>query len=208
MDTFHIGARVKVIGYESYPNEKDLIGLIGTVRSRYGNSTIRVALDNRWNKRSALGIYYFVPEDLEIVDERNNIMEEKYMNNITNYLNIAKIQFVDERRGNVYEYANFEPDLKANDICVVMSAHHGLGVAKVVEIVDRNDLETQREVVAKVYTDKYDRRVENRAKASELKVKMQERAKKLQDIALYQMLAKDDPEMLSLLQEYQSLPNQ
>ena len=88
-----------------------------------------------------------------------------------------------------------------------MSEKHGMGLATVIEIVDRNDIETQREVVAKVYTGGYDSRVALRAKVAELKAKMQERAKKLQDVALYQMLAKEDTEMAALLQEYQSLPN-
>jgi tRNA A37 N6-isopentenylltransferase MiaA len=45
-----------------------------------------------------------------------------------------------------------------------------------------------------------------RAKAVELKAKMEARAKQLQDIALYQMLAKDDPDMAELLKEYQDIP--
>ena len=83
-----------------------------------------------------------------------------------------------------------------------------MGVATVVEIIDKADVnvDIDREVVAKVDMRPYDYRVATRAKAAELKTKMQERAKKLQDIALYQMLAKDDADMLALLQEYQALP--
>ena len=128
-------------------------------------------------------------------------------NYITNYLNIAKIKFIDNCYNNskTYEYANFDPDLNVGDVCVVKSAHHGFGIAKVEEIVERNDIITQREIVAKVDTDAYKERVANRAKAAELKSKMQERLKQLQDIALYKMMAENDPTMSEMLKEYQDI---
>lgn len=205
LSKFEKGTRVKVVTDIKYKTEC-LLGLSGTVHGVYGRS-VGVKLDDKLNSRSTIGVFYLEKSDLEIIDDyENNIMEENHMNSITNYLNIAKIRFVDGNNSRVYEYANFEPDLKVGDICVVMSANHGLGVAEVVEIVYRNDLKTQREVVAKVCTDSYDRRVKDRAKAAELRAKMQERAKKLQDIALYQMLAKDDPEMAQFLEDYRNIP--
>jgi hypothetical protein len=134
-------------------------------------------------------------------------MEENNMHTVTNYLNIAKVKFVDGNNERTYDYANYDVFLKAGDLCVVKTANHGLGLARVVEIIDRNDIETQREIVSIVNTEDYDLRVATRAKAAELKTKMQERAKQLQDIDLYQMLAKDDPAMMELLIEYQTLPN-
>lgn len=203
------GDRVKVIVQREYENF-NLVGKIGTVISAFSSGTGKIAikLDDEYNPYSAKGYFYFPDINLAIVDTySNNIKEKNQMNNITNYLNIANVKFVDQLNDRIYEYANFEPDLKAGDICVVMSEKHGMGLATVIEIVDRNDIETQREVVAKVYTGEYDSRVALRAKVAELKAKMQERAKKLQDVALYQMLAKEDTEMAALLQEYQSLPN-
>lgn len=69
----------------------------------------------------------------------------------------------------------------------------------------KNDVALEREIVSIVDTAEYDARVAQRKLAADLKAKMQERAKKLQDVALYQMLAKDDPEMAALLSEYQNL---
>ena len=51
----------------------------------------------------------------------------------------------------------------------------------------------------------YDSRVQRRKQAAELKAKMQARAKQLQDLVLYQTLAKEDPEMAQLLQEFAAL---
>ena len=201
---FQNGVRVRVIRQRKYKTES-LISKIGTIQSVYGTQ-ITVKLDNEYNIRSGRGCYYFTPSELEILDDEfDNIMEENNMQNVTNYLNIAKVKFVDGNNDRTYDYANFEPSLIVGDLCVVKTAHHGLGLAKVVEIVERNDVETPREIVARVDTFDYDLRVQTRAKAAELKAKMQERAKQLQDIALYQMLAKDDPSMMELLNEYQAL---
>lgn len=207
--TFGDGTRVKVIHQLKYPGEK-LVGLEGTVRRDTG-SQVAVVLDTIKNHRSSFGCYYFRPVELLALDEFvNENMEEKNMENkstITNYLNIVKVKFVNMGdRSGVYQYANFESDLKADDLCVVRTEDDKVLVAKVVEIVDSRDVEMYREVVAKVYTDDYDTRVACRAKAVELKARMEARAKQLQDVALYKMLAENDPDMAELLNEYQALP--
>lgn len=196
--------RVRVIKQHKY-KATNLIGKVGTVKSEYGPE-VAVALDDLRNAYSGNGRYYFKPSELEIIGDCVNDMEEKVdMTNITNYLNAVKIKYVDNTSPSSYIYANFDPDVKVGDLCVISSAHHGIGLARIVEVIDDNGFETCREVVAKVCTDAYDCRVANRNKAAELKAKMQERAKQLQDIALYHMLSEKDPVMMELLTEYQGI---
>lgn len=197
--------RVRVLAHSRYKKD-NLLNLCGTMRTDQSQlyGTILVRLDGLENDRSHTGCFYFKPDELEILND--NIMEEKSMNNITNYLNIAKIQYLDNDMPSRYDYANFDQELKTGDLCVVNSAHHGLGLALVVEIQDRNNVELQREIVTKVDINAFNERVNIRKQATELKAKMQERAKQLQDIALYQMLAKEDSEMMELLGRFQSLP--
>lgn len=207
---FKRGSRIKVRRCNSY-SRNDYTGEFGTVvRNAYGAyGKIIVELDGKTNPYGATGCFYFKPYELEVVNECNNdILEENNMQTITNYHNIAKIQYLDNATVSHHHYANFDTSLKEGDLCVVKSAHHGLGLAKVVAIidVDPRDNRVTREIVAKVDTDMYDFRVKARKDAAELKAKMQERAKQLQDIALYQMLAKDDPEMQNMLEQYQNLP--
>lgn len=204
--TFGVGARVKVVRQRKYPGEK-LLGLVGTVRTDSG-SNVSVIFDTLINTRSSYGCYYFKAVELVEVDENDNeIMEEKNMEKITGYLNIARVKFVNNGdKGGVYQYANFEGDLKPGDLCVVCGEDGRFAVTRVEEIVDSNSAEMYREVVAKVDSDGYNARLKFRARAAELKTKMEARAKQLQDIALYQMLAKDDPDMAALLTEYQSIP--
>lgn len=157
-------------------------------------------------------IYSIALEELERFYQENTetaTAEEKgenEMNKLTNYLNVAVVQFLNDNVAlRTIECANYEA-LEVGDLCVVRTAKRGMDLAEVVELKDRLKEELCCEVVARVDTYYYDERVKQREKATELKTKMRERAKKLQDIALYQMLAKDDPEMAQLLEEFQGLP--
>lgn len=210
---FGIGARVKVV---RCPNKysrrgKELVGLVGTVRTDSG-SNVSVGFVEVRNSASGYGCFYFKPSDLVAVDENGNeIKEEKNMPKITNYFNAVKIQFIGDSSPCNCVYANYDPGIQPGDLCVVKPANHVMNLAKVVKVYDVTEIdpcttELQREIVAKVWTDEYDNRVAMRAKAAEIKAKMEARAKQLQDIALYQMLAKEDHEMAQMLQEYQSLP--
>lgn len=190
--TFGAGARVKVIRQREYPEYK-LLNLIGTVRSDSGTN-VSVVLDNVTNPRSQYGCFYFKAVDLvEAIDE-TNIMEEKNMSKsiaITNYLNVVKISPVGNSNV-IYNYANFYPDLTEGDLCVVTgltdvreatsSTLRGMTVAKVIEVIDKNDIEVSGEVVTKIATDAYDERVRCRIKAVELKNKMEARAKQLRTL--------------------------
>ena len=86
-----------------------------------------------------------------------------------------------------------------------MTAHHGMGLAEVEELKNETGKELTREVVSKVYDGEYRDRVKQREQAAKLKAAMQQCAKQLQDIVLYQTLAKDNPEMAELLKNYQAL---
>lgn len=207
---FKEGSRVEVVRCTSY-KKRNYKGKLGTVvRNQYGQyGKIIVDLDTEMNPYGCSGYFYFKPHELSLVTECNNdILEEEntMQNNVINYLNIAKIQYLNSDKPSTYNYANFDSALKVGNLCVVKSLNHGLGLAKVIEIIEQNDIQTPREIVARVDTQDYDFRVAARKDAAELKAKMQARAKQLQDIALYQMLAEKDADMQDLLNRYQSLP--
>lgn len=205
---FGSGARVKLIRQRKYPEYK-LVDLIGTVRTDSG-SNVSVIFDGVKNTRSAYGCFYFKAVDLvevEANEHNNKNMEENNMEIITNYINVVKVQYMSDRKPSDYKYVNFDPELKVGDVCITKYSGDCYGVAKVVEILDDTDVKTDREIVAKVDMSAYNQRVANRTKSAELKAKMEERAKQLQDIALYQLLAKDDSAMMELLKEYQAINN-
>lgn len=204
---FKEGTRVIVKTRKKYISE-DVPGRIGTV-CKISSSSLGVKLDDLYNSRSDYGCYWFTPYDLELVKNDNENMEENNMPKITNYLNVAKIKFANTNGtayGTEHSIANFDAALQPNDVCMIDDGTGGMQLAIVIDILPCNDLDVYHEVIARIDTAAYDARVAIRKKAAELKAKMEARAKQLQDIALYQMLAKDDPDMAALLQEYQDIP--
>ena len=205
-----IGLRVRVIGPGHYRGR--YINERGTIRAVWPQENIAVELDFSSNTNSNKGYFYFNLSELEILDANNEKTAtaadegENKMQKMSNYLNVAVVQFLNESTAfKTYEYANYETNLSAGDLVVVMTAHHGMGLAEVVEIKERTDSDLYREIVSRVDTFDFDNRVAQRKMAAELKAKMQERAKQLQDIVLYQTLAKEDPEMAKMLQDYMAL---
>lgn len=204
----YVGRRVRVVKPGHYSEKA--VGRLGVIKSFWSKDSVGVELDGISNKSSKYDHFYFELCELEFVDSDDaaaeNHEKENNMDKIENYLNVAVVKFLDHSasQARTYDYANFEPDLAPGDLCVVMSAHHGMGLAEVVEIKPNTGAALRREIVTKVDAAPYTARVEQRQKAAELKAKMEERAKQLQDLSLYQLLAKDDAEMAELLRAYLS----
>lgn len=203
-----VGCRVRVRGPGYYRGK--CTGQTGTIRAVWSSVNVAVELDFMVNENSARGYFYFNFSDLEMLDTENikpAPAEEKgeITMELTNYCNVAKVHFLDDPFKTI-ECANYDAGLSVRDLCVVQTAHHGMALAEVEDLMaEPTEKKLSREIVAKVDTFDYDNRVASRKLAAELRAKMQERAKKLQDIALYQMLAKEDSEMAQLLQQFQTI---
>lgn len=208
----YIGKQVRIRKEGYYGKRRlHLTGTIGVVCSFWNTDNLGVKIEGLTNETSKYGYFYFKFTELEFIDSKNNKTKidegEIKMSKIENYVNVAMVQFMDGNNPNTYEYANFQPDLAIGDACVVMTAHHGLSLARVVDLKPRTEAALYREIVAKFDTSAYEERVKQREKAAELKAKMNERAKQLQDIGLYQLLAKEDATMAQLLDEYMKAAN-
>lgn len=178
--------------------KEPLVGLTGTICDYYmGQYKVRV--DGHFNMRSINGVYYFKETQLEQFTEgEQNKMEGKYR--------IALVKFLEgSNTDRKYAYACYDKDIAEGDVCVVKTANHGFGIAKISEFVLTWPEDITREIVAKVDFSNYNARVAARKKRAELKVEMKKRASQLQEIALYSMLAESDPAMQELLKEYQDL---
>ena len=193
--SFNYGDRVVIRTNGKYKMLK--AGMHGTVKSRY-DYQYTVQIDGHENPRSAKGYFYFTEKQLEILKEENNIMEGNYR--------IADVQFIEgANKTEVYAYACYDEDVYVDDICVVKSANHGFGIAKVVRLRAKTDETISREIVCKADFSTYNKRVADRAKQAELKKLMAARASKLQELSMYELLAKSDPEMAELLGKYKEI---
>lgn len=171
----------------------NLIGVVGN--PGYGGCYVR--LEN--------GSYlYYQNKNLESYKENQ---EEQKMA-ITGDFKVAKIKFLEgSNTTTTYEYALFD-DYDVGTYVVVKSAHHGFGVAKIVEIISKEQATTkkfEREIVTAFDMETYETRKKNRAKIQELNNRMDKRFQELNKIALFEMMAEKDDELKGMLDEYKSL---
>lgn len=210
-----IGQGVRILNPGNYANTygDKLIGQVGTIlRVTKGSAPAHygVEVPGFRNTASAIGVFWFRADDLEIVsgaaecfktEETENLKGE----NIMNYSDCVNFVTVEGRGFHTKIYANYDETVKTGDLVVI--EEQGKKVLTYVDdILAKNVPEhVDGEVVARVDMKPYEDRVQKRVKLREVKKKMEARAKKLQDIAVYKLLAKEDPEMAALLGELESL---
>ena len=103
-----------------------------------------------------------------------------------------------------YVWTGFEPFVVGTMIAVESNDTRDLvEVTRVEPFVEGS--KASKYVIGKVDTAKYDTYKKTEKLAAELKKKLDARAKKLQSLALYEMLAKDDPEMQELVDQYKAI---
>ena len=149
---------------------------------------------------------------LSIPSENNNIKGERNML-MGNYA-VCSIKFIEGTNANKeYCYALYDDSIVAGDYVVVKSAHHGMGIAQVCDIINK-ELITQsildycnegREVIAKFDMCAYEERVVNRKKAKQLKAEMNKKMKEMQELAMFEMMAEKNPELKEMLDAYKEL---
>lgn len=106
-----------------------------------------------------------------------------------------------------YAFALFDYNVNEKDY-VLCDTTNGYNVAKVTEIVDKNDyngVTVTKEIVCKVDFTDFLNRIEARKAKEKIKKQMDRLVKQNQELVLYQMLANENPEMAAMLEEYKNL---
>lgn len=106
-----------------------------------------------------------------------------------------------------YAFALFDNTVVEEDY-VLCDTANGYSVTQVKEIVDKNDyngVAVTKEVVCKVDFTDFNNRIEARKAKEKIKKQMDKLVKQNQELVLYQMLAKENPEMAAMLEEYKKL---
>lgn len=134
--------------------------------------------------------------------------EETPMNTMYNEKNcrVACISF-DDYSNKTYSYALFLNDVEPGDKVVVRNSNGDLTVGTLARITDdgHDKVKNGCEVICVIDMTAFNKRQEQFAKAAALRKKMDARVKALQEISLYELLAKDDPELADLLAEFKSV---
>lgn len=180
----------------------DLLHQHGTIVGYY-KEFFKVRIDNINNTRSADGVFYLTSHTFKREDASEQDIESEVTIMDGNY-RAVRVAFLDNP-GKLHMYACYDDNVKIGDVCMVKSKTHGFGLAEIVAFVDDYTEPLVREIVARIDMTAYIDRVAQRKLKAELRQKMEERAAKLQEIALYELLAKEDAEMAELLKEYKGV---
>lgn len=198
-----VGDRVVIVSALTNTYGGKFIGECGVVcrTSPSGSGRFGISLDNHNNAASSYGAYWFKETEIEIIDNE----EDMNMNDAKD-VKCVKISFMTEAQGKCrHNFAVYEDEIAVGNYVVVKTAHHGLAVGIVDEVVESGVAECGREVVCKFDMSAYAERKEKRKKIAELQRKMSQRFNELQKIAVYEMMAQTDEQMKSMLDELKSL---
>lgn len=102
---------------------------------------------------------------------------------------------------------NFKTDIEGIAVGdkVVVDTAHGFSVATVTSLEQHTTKKATKFVVQVIDVAKHEERLEREAKRLAMVSKMEARRKKLQEMEIYRLLAKEDEEMAKLLEEYQEM---
>ncbi|WP_324658944.1 hypothetical protein [Bacillus cereus] len=115
----------------------------------------------------------------------------------------VEVTFDNNTYSKKYVFKNDITDLVIGDKVVVETAN-GLSVATISGFLETSKIGTKF-VVQKIDMVAHNNRLEKEKKLATVKAKMEERRKKLQEIEIYKILAKEDSEMAKLLAEMNEL---
>lgn len=211
------GKQVKIL-YSDKREYTDIIGHIGIVenvadgkKGDYGeNAGYGVIIPGHRNLSSAKGIYWFKLNELEFLKEES---EENNMGKLTGYKAVATATAM--HGGTSSRFAIYEDgtDYKVGDTILTSkgTAHTTESVCVISEIFtpeeyqEQSDSPVLSEVIAKIDTAAYAKRTADRTKAVELRVKMDEAIKKMDEVRKYELYAQNNPELAEMLSSYRTL---
>lgn len=207
---YSIGDKVIINDYCLYwSSYKNTVGKIGVIQGRKSSAgNYPVLIDGMYNTKvsSYSGCFWINENYISLVNKE----EEKQMTVVKGNYKVAMVKFLQGTNTTMdYAFALFDDSIKKDDY-VLVDTSKGFSVAKVSEVksqVDYDGVTVTKEVVCKVDFADFEKRKENRKKKDALKKRMDAMIKDNQEVVLYEMLAKTNPDMAEMLKEYKELSN-
>lgn len=207
------GVRVKIRwSYKTSYRKKGLIGLYGTITRgtdyNFCSRDVGVLIDGKMNPLSSKGVYWFTVTELEIIREES---EEEIM---TGFNRVAIVNLLDDYSKKDYAFALFESEwalieqganaVNPNNLVVVNPRgkdNRVLGVVKQILTTEEYPTSVTAQVVGVVNITGYieraaeeDRLKEIAKKKASIERELKEEINKINNIELYEKMAKDHPE--------------
>ena len=209
----------EIYDYEEYQNqrvkvtytnkrkyrEKNIVGLHGQVVKTTSRS-IAVQIDGMYNAASSNGLYWFERSELDI------IRDESEDNKMTGFSKVAIVKLVDDYNQKDYGFALYDEDINEivkydtnHPLYLIVNAkgkdNKVLGILKEIKTVEEYGKGVTAQVIGVVNMNAYNARVdeENRQKEiakqkASIEKELKSEIEKMNNIALYEKMAKEHPE--------------
>lgn len=209
----------KIYDYEEYQNqrvkvtytnkrkyrEENIVGLYGQVIKTTSRS-IAVQIDGMYNTASFNGLYWFERSELNIV------RDESEDNKMTEFSKVAIVNLVDDYNQKDYGFALYDEDINEivkydtkHPLYLIVNArgkdNKVLGILKEIKTVEEYGKGVIAQVVGVVNMNAYNARIdeENRLKEiakqkASIEKELKSEIDKMNNIALYEKMAKEHPE--------------
>jgi len=209
----------KIYDYEEYQNqrvkvtytnkrkyrEENIVGLHGQVVKTTSRS-IAVQIDGMYNAASSNGLYWFERSELDI------IKDESEDNKMTGFSKVAIVKLVDDYNQKDYGFALYDEDINEiikydtnHPLYLIVNAkgkdNRVLGILKEIKTVEEYGKGVTAQVVGVVNMNAYNARIdeENRQKEivkqkASIEKELKSEIEKMNNIALYEKMAKEHPE--------------
>lgn len=198
--------RVKVVYTDKRKyKEEDIVGQCGQVIKTTGDS-IAVQIDGMYNAASSNGLYWFSRSELNIIrDESEN-------NKMTGFSKVAIVNLVDDYNKKDYGFALYDEDINEivkydtnHPLYLIVNArgkdNKVLGILKAIQTVEEYGKSVTAQVIGVVNMNAYNARIdeENRQKEiakqkASIEKELKSEIEKMNNIALYEKMAKEHPE--------------
>ncbi len=209
----------EIYDYEEYQNqrvkvtytdkrkyrEENIVGLHGQVVKTTSRS-IAVQIDGMYNTASSNGLYWFERSELDI------IKDESEDNKMTGFSKVAIVKLVDDYNQKDYGFALYDEDINEivkydtnHPLYLIVNAkgkdNKVLGILKEIKTVEEYGKGVTAQVIGVVNMNAYNVRVdeENRQKEiakqkASIEKELKSEIEKMNNIALYEKMAKEHPE--------------
>lgn len=220
----------KIYDYEEYQNqrvkviytnkrkyrEENIIGLYGQVIKTTSRS-IAVQIDGMYNTASSNGLYWFERSELNIV------RDESEDNKMTGFSKVAIVNLVDDYNKKDYGFALYDEDINEivkydnnHPLYLIVNArgkdNKVLGILKGIKTVEEYGKGVTAQVIGVVNMNAYNARIdeENRQKEiakqkASIEKELKSEIEKMNNVALYEKMAKEHPENPRLAELVNSL---
>ena len=194
---FKKGDRVQILS-----NTSKYKGQYGTVAYDAGSYSVKVHIDGR-NLDSPIE---YTHKGVKLIKNDTYESEEFKMAKLTGFKRVAVIEIANTN----YYYALFDEDINAKDTVLVSGSASNkiLSVKEIItpeEVKEKFSKEITAEVMCKVDLSSYNKRVENRKKAEELRKEMDKKIAEMDVMNKYTMYAERNPELAKMLESYREL---